>query len=321
MVVHGDGRCWRMMAKFQGCDCSRLVLHPRRSSGYTGSSDSQKFVLIMSKPFFVLFLLSSLLLVGCGSSGRKRLAYVERPAEKIYLEGYDKLGKRDWQNAGLLFDEVERQHPYSEWARRSMLMAAYASYEANKYSDAINAAQRFVALHPGSRSAPYAYYLIGICHFEQISDVGRDQSETAQALAALRQVIRRFPTSEYARDAQLKIDLTLDQLAGKDMTVGRWYLRRGYNLAAISRFQHVVDEYQTTSHAPEALHRLVEAYVGMGIMAEAVQVAAVLGYNYPGTDWYEDSYKLLAQYGAADAVGTSDEEKKPKKRSLLKRLF
>lgn len=275
----------------------------------------------MPKILLAMLLTSSLLIVGCGSKGKKKLAYLERPAEKIYLEGYDRMDKRDWQGAGLLFDEVERQHPYSEWARRSMLMAAFASYQSNKYSDAINAAQRFVALHPGSRSAPYAYYLIGICHFEQISDVGRDQSETQMALEALQQVVRRFPTSEYARDAQLKIDLTKDQLAGKDMTIGRWYLQRGFNLAAISRFKNVIQNYQTTSHAPEALHRLVEAYVRMGVIDEAVQVASVLGYNYPGTDWYEDSYRLLAKIDVADAIDTSAAEDAEKKRPFWKRIF
>ena len=277
----------------------------------------------MPKILTALLLASLVLTVGCGSKGKKKLAYVERPAEKIYLEGYDRMGRKDWPRAVLLFDEVERQHPYSVWARRSMLMAAYANYKANKYDDAINAAQRFVALHPGSRSAPYAYYLIGICHFEQISDVGRDQSETKLALEALRQVVRRFPNSEYARDARLKIDLTNDQLAGKDMAVGRWYLKRGYNLAAIARFQHVIDAYQTTSHAPEALHRLVEAYVRLGILDEAVQVAAVLGYNYPGTDWYQDSYRLLAKNGVTNIAEAEEEQssEQKKKGSFISRTW
>lgn len=276
----------------------------------------------MPKILTALLLASLVFTVGCGSKGKKKLAYVERPAEKIYLEGYDRMGRRDWPRAVLLFDEVERQHPYSVWARRSMLMAAYANYQANKYEDAINAAQRFVALHPGSRSAPYAYYLIGICHFEQISDVGRDQTETKKALEGLRQVVRRFPNSEYARDARLKIDLTNDQLAGKDMAVGRWYLKRGYNLAAIARFQHVIDVYETTSHTPEALHRLVEAYVRLGIMDEAVQVAAVLGYNYPGTDWYEDTYRLLSKNGVTNvAEAQGDEHMKKNKGSFISRTW
>ncbi len=275
----------------------------------------------MPKLLTSLLLASLVLTVGCGSKSKKKLAYVERPAENIYLEGYDRMGRRDWPRAVLLFDEVERQHPYSEWARRSMLMAAYANYQSNKYSDAINAAQRFVALHPGSRSAPYAYYLIAICHFEQISDVGRDQSETQAALNGFRQVLRRFPNSEYARDARLKMDLTNDQLAGKDMAVGRWYLQRGYHLAAIARFQHVVEVYDTTSHTPEALHRLVEAYVRLGVMAEAVQVAAVLGHNYSGTNWYEDSYKLLSKNGVTN-IDEANEEVEPKKKgSFISRTW
>ncbi len=276
----------------------------------------------MRKILSVLLLASLALTVGCGSKGKKKLAYVERPAEKIYLQGYDRLQRKDWSNAVLLFDEVERQHPYSVWARRAMLMAAYANYQAKKYNDAIDVAQRYIALHPGSRSAPYAYYLIGVCHYDQILDVGRDQSETKLALDALRQVVRRFPNSAYARDARLKIDLTLDQLAGKDMTIGRWYLKRGYNLAAISRFHHVIDNYQTTTHTPEALHRLVEAYVRLGVMDEAVQVAAVLGYNYPGSQWYADSYRLLAKYGAADAmVNADDKAKKKHKGSFFSRTW
>ncbi len=275
----------------------------------------------MSKLLTAMLLASLMLTVGCGSGSKKKLAYVERPAEKIYLEGYDRMGRRDWPRAVQLFDEVERQHPYSEWARRAMLMAAYANYQSNKYTEAISAAQRFVALHPGSRSAPYAYYLIGISHFEQISDVGRDQSETQAALDGLRQVVRRFPNSRYARDARLKIDLTLDQLAGKDMTIGRWYLRRGYNLAAIARFQHVIDTYETTSHTPEALHRLVEAYVGLGVMDEAVQVAAVLGYNYPGTNWYQDTYKLLARNGVTSIADAQDDTDPKKKGSFISRTW
>jgi outer membrane protein assembly factor BamD len=275
----------------------------------------------LSKTLTVLALASLVFTVGCGSKGKKRLAYVERPAEKIYLAGYDRMARQDWPRAILQFDEVERQHPYSVWARRAMLMAAYANYKSNKYTEAISAAQRFVALHPGSRSAPYAYYLIGICHFEQISDVGRDQSETQMALDALRQVVRRFPNSEYARDARLKIDLTNDQLAGKDMAVGRWYLKRGYTLAAIARFQHVIDTYETTSHTPEALHRLVESYVRLGVLDEAVQVAAVLGYNYPGTDWYQDTYRLLAKNGVTNVAEAREEEGPKKKGSFISRTW
>ena len=195
------------------------------------------------------------------------------------------------------FDEVERQHPYSEWARRSMLMSAYANYKVNQYDEAILNAQRFISLHPGNRDVPYAYYLIGLSYYEQISDVGRDQKMTENAMAAFTELVRRFPASEYARDARLKIDLTQDHLAGKEMEIGRYYLKRHDYIAAINRFRVVVEKYQTTTHTPEALERLTEAYLALGIQTEAQTAAAILGYNYPGSEWYEDSYALLAGYG------------------------
>jgi len=238
-------------------------------------------------------------LSACGGGPDEQLAYIERPVEIIYNEAFERLERRDYTDAAALFDEVERQHPFSEWARRSMLMAAYANYRSNRYEEAISDAQRFIALHPGSSSTPYAYYLIAICHYEQIYDVGRDQSTTQNAMQALQQVVRRYPESPYARDARLKLDMTRDHLAGKEMAVGRWYLRNGYHLAAINRFRTVVMDYQTTSHVPEALHRLVEAYVALGVDNEAREIAAVLGYNFQGSAWYEDSYQLLTARGIA----------------------
>jgi outer membrane protein assembly factor BamD len=232
----------------------------------------------------------SLVLVACGS---KEKPYVERPVEDIYNGGMDLLTAGSWGQAAREFDEVERQHPYSAWATKAQLMAAYAHYQNNKYDDAILAAQRFTQLHPGSKDVAYAYYLIAICYYEQITDVGRDQRTTERALAALNEVVRRFPNSEYARDARLKIDLTRDHLAGKEMAIGRYYLERREYVAAINRFRAVVEQYQTTSHVPEALHRLTEAYLALGVVDEAQTAAAVLGYNYPGSDWYLDSYALL----------------------------
>ncbi len=229
---------------------------------------------------------------------RQELAYVEYPVEPIYLAAFEQLERRNFEVSAMLFQEVERQHPYSEWARRAMLMTAYAAYADREYDEAISAAQRFLTLHPGNTAAPYAYYLIAQSHFERITDIGRDQSATLEALEAFRQVVRRFPDSDYARDARLKIDMAMDQLAGKEMDVGRWYLRQGHTLAAIGRFRNVVEGYQTTSHAEEALHRLVEAYVQLGVLEEATQVASVLGYNYPGGRWYQDSYNLLERVGA-----------------------
>jgi outer membrane protein assembly factor BamD len=172
-------------------------------------------------------------------------------------------------------------------------MSAYSYYEASKYNPAILAADRFIQLHPGNKDAPYAYYLKAVSLYEQIVDVGRDQKKTEQATAALTELIRRFPQTEYARDARLKYDLTRDHLAGKEMNIGRYYLTRGQQVAAINRFRTVIEKYQTTSHVPEALHRLVESYLSLGIVKEAQTAAAVLGYNYPGNEWYQDSYALL----------------------------
>ncbi len=200
------------------------------------------------------------------------------------------------------FREVERQHPYSEWARRSILMTAFAHYQANDYAEAIADADQFISLYPGNPSTPYAYYLKAICYIEQIVDVGRDQASTAAAGEALREVSKRYPYSEYAADARLKIDMVQDQLAGKEMTVGRYYLRAGDPMGAIGRFRTVVDHYQTTSHTPEALYRLVEAYLTVGLVGEAQKNGAVLGYNYPGDPWYQAAYTLLTNKGYQPAV-------------------
>ena len=219
--------------------------------------------------------------------------YVERPVEEIYNQAMDRLIAGDAALAAGDFDEVERQHPYSVWARKSQLMAAYSQYLVNNYDEAILTAQRFLQLHPGNHDAPYAYYLIAISYYEQIADIGREQKITEQALDALREIVDRYPSSEYARDAGLKIDLARDHLAGKEMEIGRYYLERGHYAAAINRFRHVITLYQTTSHVPEALHRLTEAYLPLGLQDEAKNSAAILGHNYPGSEWYLDSYALL----------------------------
>ncbi len=243
-------------------------------------------------------LLCTAVLAGCNRNAPDTaIAYVERPAETIYSNAFEEMERNRYRMASVMFDEVERQHPYSEWARRSMLMAAFANYRARNYEEAISDAQRFISLHPGNANASYAYYLIALCYFEQIMDVGRDQQTTQQAMNALEQVVRRYPNSRYALDARLKIDMTRDHLAGKEMDVGRWYLRRNYHVAAINRFRNVIADYETTTHVPEALHRLVESYVALGIDEEARQVASVLGYNFPGSEWYESSYNLLTAEG------------------------
>ena len=264
-----------------------------------------------------VLIFTAAIVTACSGNDRNELAYVETPVERLYNEGFRALERNRYDEAAAFFDEVERQHPFSEWARRAMLMAAYANYEAQLYSEAISDAERFIALHPGSSSAPYAYYLIAISNYEQIYDVGRDQSTTRNAMEALQQVVRRYPETPYAQDARLKIDMTRDHLAGKEMSVGRWYLRNGYYLASINRFRTVIEEYQTTSHTPEALHRMVEAYVALGVDEEARQIASVLGYNFPGSEWYEDTYDLMTARGVA-IPGAQDQERDP---TLLRRAL
>lgn len=230
---------------------------------------------------------------------REAVQYNDEPVERLYNTGANYIDRARWPEAVSAFQEVERQHPYSSWARRAILMEAYAHYQANEYDPAIEAAQRFISLHPGNESAPYAYYLIAICHFERIVDVGRDQGTTERALAALNDVVRRFPDSAYARDARLKLDMVYDQLAGKEMEVGRFYETRDQHLAAINRFRNVVENpnYQRTTHTPEALHRLVECYLSVGMTEEAQRMAAILGYNFPGNPWYQRTYHLMEQRG------------------------
>ena len=241
-------------------------------------------------------LLVALLVVGC-ASGPAEEQFVEQPAEELFATAQGALERGDYIGAAQAFEEVERQHPYSELAVRAQMMAAYSYYENNSYDEAVAAANRFIELHPGHPDVAYAYYLIGMCYYEQISDVGRDQEMTGEALTAFGEVVRRFPDTDYARDATLKIDLARDHLAGKEMEIGRYYLNRRQYIAAINRFRSVIENYQTTTHIPEALHRLTEAYLALGVQREAQDAAAVLGYNYPGSVWYERSYALLTGEG------------------------
>ncbi|MDH3229182.1 MAG: outer membrane protein assembly factor BamD [Alphaproteobacteria bacterium] len=256
---------------------------------------------------------SSLLLVGCASD--EETAYVERPVEDIYNEALDHLEAGRYKLASTTFDEVERQHPYSKWATKAQIMAAYTHYASGKYDDAVITLDRFIELHPGNDDVAYAYYLKGLSYYEQISDVARDQRMTEKALETFTDLVRRFPDTDYARDALLKIDLTQDHLAGKDMNVGRYYLRAGHELAAIGRFRLVVETYGTTTHVPEALHRLTEAYLALGVIEEARYTAAVLRHNYPDSEWYKDSWALLGkqdvltagELGRPQTAGVSDE--------------
>ena len=247
--------------------------------------------------------MSVLMLSGCsslglggGGSGGPDTRYVARDVNTLYMAAKEKLDNGQYQVAAALFDEVERQHPYSPWARRAQLMSAFSYYMAQKYNESTSSARRFLSIHPGNKDAPYAYYLIALNYYEQISDVTRDQKITEQALSALGEVQRRYPNTRYAADAGLKIDLVRDHLAGKEMEIGRFYQRRALWLAASLRFKEVVQKYETTTHAPEALYRLTESYLAMGIPEEAKRSAAVLGANYPGSKWYQRAYDLMQKH-------------------------
>ncbi len=231
------------------------------------------------------------ILAACSSNEEPE--YVERPVEALYNEAVDQIESEDFADAAETFLEVERQHPYSIWATKAQLMSAFSYYSDGQYDDAILSADRFIQLHPGNRDIAYAYYLKALSYYEQITDVGRDQRTTELAMQSLDDVVRRFPDSRYAGDARLKIDLTRDHLAGKEMKIGRYYHERENYLAAINRYRTVIEHFQTTSHVPEALLRLSEAYTALGIEPEARDNAAVLGHNFPGSDWYIDSYELV----------------------------
>ena len=250
--------------------------------------------------FIVLFALTVLSL-GLGScESVEDVNYTERPVEDIYNEAMNSLMSEKYSESAKLFDEVERQHPYSQWATKGQLMAAFARYQQGEYDEAVIGLDRFIQLHPGNEDVPYAFYLKALCYYEQLTDVSRDQRSTEQALEAFQELERRFPKSDYAKDASPKIDLLLDQLAGKDMTIGRYYQQREHYLAAINRYRSVVENYETTTHVPEAMHRLVENYLILGMDLEARKTAAVLGFNFPNTQWYRDTYGLLSEYNLLD---------------------
>jgi len=254
-------------------------------------------MLKLSRPIALLLTATAVLpLVGCAhGKGRSDTAYVARDVSSLYTAAKRSMDNGDYEQAAKLFDEVERQHPYSVWARRAQLMSAFNYYLARKYTDAVNSAQRFVTIHPGNVEASYAQYLIAMSYYQQIDDVNRDQTNTQQAQDAFNDLIRRYPDTRYAADARVKLDLIKDHLAGKEMEIGRFYQRSGQWLAATYRFRTVIDQYQTTSGTPEALERLVECYLALGVPQEAQKAAAVLGRNYPETYWYKQSLKLLGQ--------------------------
>ena len=224
--------------------------------------------------------------------------FKEEPADKLYNEGLYLMNQsKDPKAASKKFEEVDRQHPYSDWARKSLLMSAYAFYNAGDFDSCIGAATRYVTLHPGSADAAYAQYLIAASHYDQIPDISRDQGRTEKAIAALEEVVRKYPTSEYATSAKAKLEGARDQLAGKEMNVGRYYMEKRDYTAAINRFKTVVTQYQTTRHVEEALARLTEAYMAIGIVGEAQTAAAVLGHNFPDSKWYKDAYNLVKSGG------------------------
>ena len=243
------------------------------------------------------------MLAGCSGGGSKERPLDSYTAEEIYKKGELELetGKRP-KDALVYFQEVERLYPYTEWAKRGLIMQAYTLHQTKKYDEARDAAQRYLDFYPGDEDAAYAQYLLALSYYDQIDEVGRDQGLTFQALQALRTVIEQYPDSEYAKSAMMKFDMAFDQLAAKEMEIGRYYLKRGNYAAAINRFRTVVQDYQTTSYTAEALHRLVECYLALGFTDEAQTAAAILGYNYQSSPFYEDSFKLLKGRGLEPKV-------------------
>lgn len=242
---------------------------------------------------------------GCGTAGdlldkfkAKDDTFVDEPADKLYNEGlYLMNHENDPKAASKKFEEVDRQHPYSDWARKSLLMSAYAYYSSGDYDNCIGAASRYVTLHPGSPDAAYAQYLIAASQYDQIPDVSRDQGRTEKAIAALEEVIRKYPNSEYALNAKKKLEGARDQLAAKEVSIGRYYMEKRDFSGAINRFKTVVTRYQTTRHVEEALARLTECYMAIGIISEAQTAAAILGHNFPDSRWYKDAYNLVKSGG------------------------
>lgn len=247
---------------------------------------------------FAAFALVALALAACSMFDKTEPVAPDEPADKLYNEGLYLLNsKKDPKNAAKKFEEVDRQHPYSEWARKALIMSAFAYYQGNAYDDCINTARRYVTLHPGSPDAAYAQFLIGSSYFDQMPEISRDQDRTEKAMQALDEVVRKYPDSEYAVAAKRKIEIARDQLAGKEMDIGRQNLNSRNFVGAINRFKVVVTRYQTTRHVEEALFRLTEAYMALGIVEEAQTSAAVLGHNFPDSRWYKDAYALMQERG------------------------
>lgn len=249
---------------------------------------------------------------GLFSEKYKPEVVADTPADKLYSQGLAKMEDRDYEAAAKSFDQLDKQYTYSDWSRKALLMTAYANYEGAKYDDAITASKRYLQRHPASKDAAYAQYLMAMSQYKQIPDVTRDQERSERALVALQELVQKYPTSEYANDAKAKIQITRDQLAAKEMEIGRFYLEKRSFPAAINRFRDVISKYQTTRHTEEALERLVEAYMALGITAEAQNAAAVLGHNFPDSPWYKDAYALLQTGGL---------EPREEKSSWLSKVF
>jgi outer membrane protein assembly factor BamD len=250
---------------------------------------------------FLSLICLAILLVSCGGT-KEELGQTERSAEELFDLATNALQAKKYKEATSYYNEVERQHPYSDLATQAQIMSAYASYQNEDYDDAVIALNRFIELHPGNEKVDYAYYLKALCYYDQISDVRRDQELTELALNELNRLIAQFPQSEYSRDAALKRDLTFDHLAGKEMEIGRYYINRGHINAAINRFRAVIQNYQTTTHTAEALYRLVESYMILGVRTEARNIAGVLGHNYPGSEWYKKAYDLLDEQSRQELI-------------------
>ncbi len=275
-----------------------MGLSPSRVTSWTSGAPRAQAA---SRVFALALVLAAL--GGCSSIGDffnkgKNDVIPEVPADRLYNEGLYLLNqKNDQKAAAKRFEEVDRQHPYSEWARKSLLMSAYAHYDAREYEEAVTSAKRFLTLHPSSNDAAYAQYIIGSSYYDQIPDISRDQAGTRKAVAALEEVVRKYPDTEYAASARKKLEIAYDNLAGKEMTIGRYYLEKRDYTGAINRFKIVVTQYQRTRHVEEALMRLAEAYMALGIVQEAQTAAAVLGHNFPDSAWYKDAYTLVKSGG------------------------
>lgn len=243
------------------------------------------------------------IVASCGGSAINNAQLERYTAAEIYQRGEFELSKNRPDDAAEYFGEIERLYPYSEWAKRALIMQAFSYHRDNDYPNSRASAQRFLDFYPADSDAAYAQYLLALSYYDQIDDIGRDQGLTFQALQALRVVIERYPTSEYARSAVLKFDLAFDHLAAKEMEIGRYYLKKGHYTAAANRFRVVVEQFQTTTHTAEALHRLVESYLALGLNAEAQTAAAILGHNFKSTGWYEDSFALLGGKGLSPSAG------------------